>query len=383
MVLFDLSHWTDGWMLVLYPTNTVICPTSSLGRPRSLATFTTTRLHLLRNATVAGEADSSPPPHSSSSSSGTRWTESSRWEQQEVGGDHKQQFLLQEKYGTYFRVPNPATLMTKVICTMGPACRNPTILGCMMDAGMSTARINMSHASDYNVMRETIEVVRRVAQTRRRLCPIILDTKGPEIRVLGVSSPDNKLSLTSGDHVVLSTGKYSNPTTLKQHKNAPLSDDKQVAITYPYLSNAIQQGDVVLLDDGRISLIVTSVPNDDTVHGQVIEGGTLLVNKGVNLPGCQVDLPHLTEKDKADILFGVSQKIEYIAHSFTRSSTGINQVQELPGVVESGCHLIAKIESQEGMDNFASILRVSDGVMVARGDLGVEIPLERVCSVQK
>ena len=94
-------------------------------------------------------------------------------------------------------------------------------------------------------------------------------------------------------------------------------------------------------------------------------------------------MPHLTDKDEDDILFGVSKRVEYIAHSFTRSATGINQVRELPGVVESGTHIIAKIESQEALDNFASILRVSDGVMVARGDLGVEIPLERVCSVQK
>jgi len=96
-----------------------------------------------------------------------------------------------------------------------------------------------------------------------------------------------------------------------------------------------------------------------------------------------VELPHITEKDEQDILFGVSKRVEYIAHSFTRSATGINQVRELPGVVESGTHIIAKIESQEALDNFSSILRVSDGIMVARGDLGVEIPLERVCSVQK
>ena len=303
----------------------------------------------------------------------TRWTESSRWE-----SEPGEQFLLKEKYGTYFKVPNPATLMTKIICTIGPSTMSPTTLGKMMDAGMSAARINMSHGS-HTYMKEVIQNVRKVAKERRKLCPIILDTKGPEIRVSWISSM-SKLTLESGDVLVLLTGKHSENKTQSCHEDGK---KKHIAVTYPYLSTAVQKGDVVLLDDGRISLIVTLVPNDDEVHTQVIEGGELVVNKGVNLPGCHVDLPHLTDKDEQDILFGVSMNVEYIAHSFTRSATGINQVRELPGVVESGTHIIAKIESQEGLDNFVSILRVSDGIMVARGDLGVEIPLERVCSVQK
>lgn len=323
-----------------------------------------------------------------------RWTESSRWEKESVAQEQGG-FLLKEKYGTYFRLPNPSALMTKVICTIGPATMNPTTLGRMMDAGMSAARINMSHGS-HEYMKQVIQNVRQVAQARRKLCPIILDTKGPEIRVKRILGPsttaDDDISnsemvtLQSGEDVLLLTGVHattegdSDPKKVVSNKKMI---KKQVAVTYPYLASAVCKGDVVLLDDGRISLMVTSIPNDDQVHTQVIEGGNLVVNKGVNLPGCPLELPHLTEKDEQDILFGISMNVEYIAHSFTRSATGVNQVRELPGVVESGTHIIAKIESQEGLDNFASILRVSDGIMVARGDLGVEIPLERVCSVQK
>ncbi|CAB9509063.1 Pyruvate kinase [Seminavis robusta] len=354
----------------------------------------------------------------SSRQSGTRWTDSSRWESSEESflGGGEQQFLLREKYGTYFKVPNPASLMTKIICTIGPATKSPSMLGKMMDAGMSAARINMSHGN-FAYLEECIDNVRKVAKSRNKLCPIILDTKGPEIRVKQLTlqkrsqDPDDgessltttletlpllKMTLESGDGLILLTGRHS----VHDHSDADIQDTqdflqsppppsgnnnvvKTACVTYQYMATAVNVGDVVLLDDGRISLIVTKVPNDEEVHTQVIEGGDLKINKGVNLPGCQVDLPHLTEKDVEDILFGVSKKVEYIAHSFTRSATGVNQVRELPGVVEAGCHIIAKIESQEGLDNFESILKVSDGIMVARGDLGVEIPLERVCSVQK
>lgn len=274
-------------------------------------------------------------------------------------------------------VPNPATLMTKIICTIGPATSDPTMLGRLMDAGMSAARINMSHGS-HESAGELIDAIRRVAESRSKLCPIILDTKGPEIRISWISDP-KKLSLKSGNELLLLTGAFSkNPQSIPKP-----TDAASAVVTYELLTRAVHHGDVILLNDGRISLLVTNVASDDVVHTQVIQGGELVVNKGVNLPGCHVELPHLTDKDEQDVLFGVSKNVEYIAHSFTRSATGINQVRELPGVVETGCHIIAKIESQEGLDNFNGILSVSDGIMVARGDLGVEIPLERVCSVQK
>ena len=293
-------------------------------------------------ASAAGGAESSSGGGpSSSSQSGGRWTVSGRWEQQEGGASVGEQFLLKEKFGTYFKVPNPSTLMTKIVCTIGPKTSDATTIGRMMDAGMTAARINMSHGSTETASR-IIDTVRKVAATRRKLCPIILDTKGPEIRVCGVLSPSSKLSessesssyasiqLNGEDEVALLTGVYSDSSYLP---DSPLPNlpSKQVAVSYPYLGNSVRQGDVVLLDDGRISLIVTRVPSEDIVLSQVIEGGKLLNNKGVNLPGCHVELPHLTEKDESDILFGVSKNVEYIAHSFTRSGTGINSIRELPG----------------------------------------------------
>lgn len=266
----------------------------------------------------------------------------------------------------------------EIICTIGPATDDVTTIGRMFDAGMSAARINMSHGT-HEYAAKIIDTVREVAKKRRKLCPIILDTKGPEIRVSWLSNPRG-LDIKGGDRFILLTGKYSSNPPI----NVDFSDGiMRSVVTYPYMASAVQEGDVILLDDGRISLIVSHVNGDDEVCCQVIEGGRLVKNKGCNLPGCQVDLPHVTEKDVRDVAFGVSKKVEYIAHSFTRSATGINSVRELPGVVEAGISIIAKIESQEGLDNFAGIARVSDGIMVARGDLGVEIPLERVCSVQK
>ena len=320
-------------------------------------------------------------------SSSTRWTD--RWEKED-----STQFLLKEKYGTYFKVPNPATLMTKIICTIGPSTCDLTTLGRLMDAGMTAARINMSHGS-HETAGQWIDTVRLAAKSRGKLCPIVLDTKGPEIRVSWIGEPwiekseqqgeTKGVRLKTGDHMVLLTGVHAGKSSPNFSKLSVMAQPASKAcVTYPHLAKSVQDGDVVLLDDGRISLIVTRVsPDENEVHTQVIEGGILVNNKGVNLPGCQLELPHLTDKDVEDIAFGVSKNVEFIAHSFTRSATGINQVRELPGVVESGIQIVAKIESQQGLDNFASILKVSDGIMVARGDLGVEIPLERVCSVQK
>lgn len=196
---------------------------------------------------------------------------------------------------------------------------------------MTAARINMSHGS-HEYAAKIIDNVRSAAANRQKLCPIILDTKGPEIRVSWLSAADT-LDLKSGDDVLLLTGKHATETP---HESIKGETDHQVAVTYQYLAKAVQRGDVVLLDDGRISLMVMRIQSDDTVHCTVIEGGILKPNKGVNLPGCHVELPHLTDKDKKDIEFGVSKKVEYIAHSFTRSPLGVTMVRELPGVVENG-----------------------------------------------
>lgn len=321
----------------------------------------------LRRAGGVGGVSSSLALRSSSSSS--RWTDSGRWEEATDHDAHQQQYLLQESFGEYFKVPNPSSLMTKIICTIGPATCSKQKLGEMLDAGMSAVRLNASHGQ-YDFFEEAIRNVREAAELRRRICPILLDTKGPEVRVCTVQG--GRATLKSGDAF----------TFFKEGSSE--GDAHGVRTTYDGLAHTVTPGDVILVDDGRLSFMTREVDwASGDVLCSVIVGGVLQSNKGVNVPGCPIDLPHLTDKDKADIAFAVQHKVEYIAHSFTRSAAGIVAVREIPGVVENGTHVIAKIESQEALDNMRGILKVSDGIMVARGDLGVEIPLERVCSVQK
>lgn len=292
-------------------------------------------------------------------------------------------FLLKEKFGEYFKVPNPATVMTKIVCTIGPATCEVPALTRMIGAGMSAARINCAHG-DHEWFLKIIKNVRAAAESKNKICPIILDIKGPEIRVCSLPKDGTK-KLESGNIFILVSGE-----TVQARNYIADEEGNKISVTYPNLARSVEEGDVILLDDGRISLIVRgvklseikSIPSE--VICEVIVGGVLKSNKGVNLPGIAVtDLPHLTEKDKRDVAFAVENKVEFIAHSFTRSKDAILQVRELPGVIENGTHIIAKIESQEGLDNFNGILQSADSIMVARGDLGVEIPLERVCSVQK
>ena len=273
-----------------------------------------------------------------------------------------------------FRVPNPATVATKTICTLGPASTSKEMVDRLIRAGMSAIRLNSAHGS-HEHFDKVIRIVREVALERGVICPIILDTKGPEIRI-GKVIYDEGVDIRSGSMVDVVSNVGLEP-------REAVTTSQRLVINYDKLGKSVKEGDVVLLDNGRIALSVVRVPSESSALCKVISGGLLKSNKGVNLPGCYVDLPHVTAKDEKDIAFAVSRQIEYIAHSFTRSREGIEQVRNLPGVRDSGLHIIAKIESQEGLDNFAEILDASDGIMVARGDLGVEIPLERVCSMQK
>lgn len=300
----------------------------------------------------------------------TRWG-ASGWE---AVSDHSvSDFMHSDTYGNYFRVPNPATVSTKLICTLGPATSSKPMIEKLLSAGMSCVRLNTAHGS-YQNYDEIITTVRECAQLQNRICPIMLDTKGPEIRVGKVHGD---LIEIAGQSLITVT--FADPLTQADI----LSNPNLLYVNYNQLGNSCKMGDVVLLDNGRIALNVTQVQDVRTLQCRVITGGHLKSNKGVNLPGCEVFLPHVTPKDRRDVEFAVSRSIEYIAHSFTRSAEGIEQVRALPGVRDHGIHIVAKIESQEGLDNFGEIVDAADGVMVARGDLGVEIPLERVCSMQK
>lgn len=231
---------------------------------------------------------------------------------------------------------------------------------------MNVARLNFSHG-DHEYHAGVIENVRAAVSKSKRLCAIMLDTKGPEIRTGKVK--DGNVSLKKGQMFTLVTEDV-------------LGDENQVMVHYKNLPKVLEKGNLVLIDDGLISMQVTSVESDKVIC-TVINSGDLGNTKGVNLPGVVVDLPAVTEKDINDLLFGVEQNVDMIAASFVRNADGVREIRRVLGSKGCDIKIISKIENQEGLDNFDEILEASDGIMVARGDLGVEIPLEQVALAQK
>jgi len=263
--------------------------------------------------------------------------------------------------------------LTKVICTIGPKTKSKEMLHKLMDAGMTVARLNFSHGT-HEYHGEVVDNVKAVLQERGTpvgYCSIMLDTKGPEIR----------------------TGK------LKDHKNVPLKvgqkvdvttdlsavgDENLIVIDYQDLVNSVHINGVILIADGNISLSIQSIEKEKKLCHCVVNNTAVLgENKNVHLPGAKVTLPALSEKDKSDLLFGVQKGVDSIAASFIRSADDIKQIKEVLGEKGKDIKIISKIESTEGIENFDSILEASDGIMVARGDLGVELPLEKIFIAQK
>lgn len=257
---------------------------------------------------------------------------------------------------------------TKIVCTIGPPTRDTTSLARLMEAGMNVVRCNFSHG-DHEYHAGVIENARTVMRDTKRLCAIMLDTKGPEIRTC---------LLKDGKDVLLARG---NQFTLLVDQSV-VGDETRVAVQYPNMPNVLTPGNIVLIDDGLISLRVDEVA-PDSVLCTVLNDGMLGQRKGVNLPGVVVDLPAVTEKDIADIRFGVRQGVDFIAASFVRNAAAVQLIREVLGEDGSHIKIISKIENQEGLNNFDEILEMSDGIMVARGDLGVEIPIEQVALAQK
>ncbi|KAJ3093814.1 hypothetical protein HDU96_002007 [Phlyctochytrium bullatum] len=269
-------------------------------------------------------------------------------------------------------VQPPATvnIKSKIICTIGPKTQSVEMLGKLVEAGMNVARMNFSHGShEYHA--KTIANLRNYVSSCKypRTVAILLDTKGPEIRTG---------KLVDGKDVKLVQG-----STFTFHNDyARLGDATQVATTYTSLCTSVKPGDRILVDDGLIGTVVVEVrPETGEVVTRIENDGMLGETKGVNLPGNPVDLPAITEKDAADILFGVAQGVDFIAASFIRKAADVIEIRNL--IKDTNIKIISKIESQEGLDNFDEILAVSDGIMVARGDLGVEIPVEQVARYQK
>ena len=257
---------------------------------------------------------------------------------------------------------------TKIICTMGPNTDNRDIMLKLAQNGMDIARFNFSHGT-YEEQKDRMDLLKNVRTQVNKPIAILLDTKGPEIRT-GVLK-EKSVTLEEGQTFVLTADEIE-------------GDNERVSITYKELVNDIAPGSTILVDVGLIGLRVEEVKGNDIIC-TVENGGTLSSRKGVNVPNVKINLPPITEKDKADIIFGIGQGIDFIAASFVRNADAINEIRDI--LRAHGAHeeiaIIAKIENQEGVDNIDSILEAADGIMVARGDLGVEIPEEEVPYIQK
>ncbi|WP_100402122.1 pyruvate kinase [Bacillus sp. FJAT-42315] len=258
---------------------------------------------------------------------------------------------------------------TKIVCTIGPASESLDMLTSLMEAGMNVARLNFSHGNhEEHALR--IQTIRKAAEMTGKSIGILLDTKGPEIRTHNMEN--ESIELVAGSDVVVSMTEV-------------LGTPEKFSVTYSGLINDVTNGSKILLDDGLIALEVVGIdPHKNEIQTKVLNSGTLKNKKGVNVPGVSVNLPGITEKDAEDIEFGIRQDIDFIAASFVRRPSDVLEIREL--LEKHGAdhiQIIPKIENQEGVDNIDSILEVSDGLMVARGDLGVEIPAEEVPLVQK
>jgi pyruvate kinase len=256
---------------------------------------------------------------------------------------------------------------TKIVCTIGPASESVDRLVALMNAGMNVARLNFSHG-DHKEHGARIANIREAARRTGKTVGILLDTKGPEIRTGDMAT--EKVVLKAGQQLIIS---------MKEIKGTA----EKISVTYPGLAKDVHPGSKILLDDGLIELEVVS-RTDDEIITKVLNSGELKSKKGVNVPGVSVNLPGITEKDAKDILFGIEQGIDFIAASFVRRASDVLEIRELLEKNHAGhIMIIPKIENREGVENIDEILSVSDGLMVARGDLGVEIPAEEVPLVQK
>ncbi len=256
---------------------------------------------------------------------------------------------------------------TKIVGTLGPASSESQVIGALLDAGMSAVRLNFSHGK-HEEHAANIRRVREQAGRRDRLIPIIADLQGPKIRTG---------KLKGGEPVSLKAG-----GTLRLSHQPIAGDEQSVSIDYPTLAEDVEVGDRILLDDGAIALRVSRIESGDVVC-EILNDGLLRERKGVNVPGAALKLPSVTEKDKADLRFALDQGVDYIALSFVRRASDVELLKNLIASAKTDTHVIAKLEKPQALDDLTRILEVSDGVMVARGDLGVELSPWQVPVEQK
>ena len=256
---------------------------------------------------------------------------------------------------------------TKIICTLGPSTDQPGVLAALIDAGMNVARFNFSHG-DHEEQKKRFVELKHARNKAKKPVAALLDTKGPEIRLKDFK--DGKVMLEKGQDFTLTTREID-------------GNEKEVSITYKQLVQDVKAGDNILLDDGLIGLEVKEVTDTDIIC-TVLNGGPVSNHKGVNVPNVSLSLPFISEKDRDDIIFGLKTGYDFIAASFTRNADDIMQIRKIMEEENNtSVKIIAKIENKEGVDNIDDILQVADGIMVARGDMGVEIPMEDLPAIQK
>lgn len=262
--------------------------------------------------------------------------------------------------------------MTKIICTMGPACDDIDVLCKMIDAGMNVARFNMSHG-EYDAMTKRFNLVKKAIQKSGQTVALLLDTKGPEIRV----------GIFEGGSVKLEPGQEYRLYSTEGH-----GDEEGVTLSYPKLIDTFRRdnaaiGRVILFDDGKISARVEAVEADCIVT-RIITGGELSNRKSINIPGYTINMPYISQKDREDIEFGLKMGVNVIAASFVRSADDVIKLRDyIDSLGYEDVEIISKIENQSGVDDIDRIIEVSNGVMVARGDMGVEIPFIKLPEIQK
>ncbi|MEG7530698.1 MAG: pyruvate kinase [Hungatella sp.] len=256
---------------------------------------------------------------------------------------------------------------TKIICTMGPNTDNRELMENLVKNGMDIARFNFSHG-DYEEQRNRLNLLKSVREAAGIPIAALLDTKGPEIRT-GLLKDEKKVILETGQTYTLTTRDL-------------IGDDKIGHINYNGLNEDVSTGNRILIDDGLIELEVQKVEDTDIIC-TVINGGELGMRKGVNVPNVKIKLPALTDKDKADIQFGIAEGFDFIAASFVRTADAVHEIKGILKKAGANISVIAKIENAEGIENIDAIIEASDGIMVARGDMGVEIPAQQVPYIQK
>lgn len=257
---------------------------------------------------------------------------------------------------------------TKIICTMGPNTDDEELLEKLILEGMDVARFNFSHGT-YEEQKHRMDSLKKIRKKLGIPVAIMLDTKGPEIRTCLLEN-HKSVEILDGSTFTFTTRNI-------------LGNDKIVQITYENLPNELKVDDTILIDDGLLKFKVKEISGSEIIC-TTINGGTLSERKGVNLPGVNINLPAITQKDKEDLLFGIENDIDYVAASFIRSAEAVNMIRDF--LKENGgenIHIISKIENAEGVNNMDAIIKASDGIMVARGDMGVEIPIEQVPHIQK